>query len=117
MIDGRRGGFLRRWEDVQAERRMGRAPTLYGDKVLTANRPDYDQFLRDEIARGVFRLGRRCREQVRAFFVGKKDGQLRFILDCRRSNMHFTEPPRTALYSAASAGDAETYEGAELFFS
>ena len=42
---------------------------------------------------------------------------LRQVLDWRRSNMHFCEPPRTALHSAASAGDAEVDEGAELFFS
>ena len=33
-------------------------------------------------------------------------------MDCRRAKMHFTDPPRTAIYSAVSAGDAETSEDA-----
>ena len=90
---------------------------MYGDKVLEHDRSAYVQFVKDGLSRGVLRLGARRREKVKVFFVVKKDGTLRLILDCRRSNVHFADPPRAALFSAASVGESEVPAGESVFYS
>lgn len=39
-------------------------------------------------------------EKVEMFFVGKKDGRLRMVCDCRRSNCHFAKPEKVRLCTA-----------------
>jgi hypothetical protein len=42
------------------------------------------------------------KESVEMFFVAKKDGRLRMVCDCRRSNCHFTKPDKVRLCTAES---------------
>ena len=39
-------------------------------------------------------------EKVEVFFVGKKDGRLRMVVDCRRSNEWFAPPDKVSLATA-----------------
>ena len=41
-------------------------------------------------------------ERIGFFAVGKKDGRQRLVVDCRRSNCHFSDPPRTKLPTSSS---------------
>eukprot|EP00974_Lingulodinium_polyedra_P039308 3768242-Lingulodinium_polyedra.AAC.1 len=93
--------------EVRRERRAGQLPNLYGDPALYGERKEYVEFVKEGLKRGIFRLGRRRKERVKAFFVAKKSGALRLILDCRRSNQHFHAPPPVALFSAGGFGEVE----------
>ena len=46
-------------------------------------------------------------EKVEMFFVGKKDGRLRMVCDCRRSNCHFAKPEKVRL--CLHGGDPHSY--------
>ena len=52
-----------------------------------------------------------------AFFVPKKDGKLRLILDTRGVNEAFLPPPRVRLPTAAALTAVEAIRGQEIFFS
>ena len=56
-------------------------------------------------------------EMVEAFFVGKKDGRLRMVIDCRRSNCWFKNPDRTRLCTAEALSRIELDEGSVLHVS
>ena len=54
-------------------------------------------------------------EDVGLFTVWKKDGRQRLVIDCRGSNMHFSEPDKTGLASGASFSAMELQEGEQLW--
>ena len=96
-------------------RECGR-PTVYGDPVFKRDRSQYLQFVADGVKRGAFSFGKKRRESVEVFFVAKKDGTLRLIVDCRRSNQRFKPPPGVKLFSAAGFGEVRCETGRPLFF-
>ena len=49
------------------------------------------------------------------FFVTKKAGRLRMILDARRSNVYFRKPPSRHNSSAACFGELRVPEGRQLY--
>ena len=53
-------------------------------------------------------------EIIEAFFVSKKDGRLRMVIDCRRSNCWFAEPDKVALATAECLSRIELEPGSEL---
>ena len=53
-------------------------------------------------------------ETVECFFVVKKGGRLRLVIDARRANCHFQEPSHTALPTGDSLGRIEVEEGETL---
>ena len=79
----------------------------YVDPVLKQNPKLYHAFVRRLIASGVVSLHARsfARESTGVFFVRKKNGRLRLILDARRSNCWFVSPEATELASGSSFGD------------
>ena len=112
-------GLDRRWvkEDDQYNKlvqEVGR-PKLHGCPALKKGRREYKTFVADGVQRGVFRLGLRCVEKVKIFFVGKKCGGLRLIVDCRRSNQRFGVPPHTSLFSGAGFVEVHMDAGARLY--
>lgn len=54
------------------------------------------------------------REQIGLFFVTKKSGKLRLIVDARRSNAHFGEPSYVSLATGDSLGNLEFESGQEV---
>ena len=58
-----------------------------------------------------------CLGRVKLFFVLKKDNSLRLIVDCRRSNQHFVEAPRSHLFSGPSFAEVHISPEAQLWFS
>lgn len=55
-----------------------------------------------------------ARENISIFFVTKKNGRLRMIVDARRSNAHFTEPDHVDLCTGDGLGMLEIGEGETL---
>ena len=54
-------------------------------------------------------------ETVGLFFVKKKGGKLRMILDCRRSNCHFTTPKDIKLATGESMSRMELRPQGQLY--
>ena len=50
------------------------------------------------------------------FFVKKKDGNMRMIADCRRSNQWFEDPPSTKLFSSGGFVNIDASSCGELFY-
>ena len=69
---------------------------LYVDPKLIGNRRRYARFLKDLERRGRLRFATWVQEVVGLFFVRKKSGSLRLIVDARLANLHFdnSKPPR-----------------------
>ena len=67
------------------------------DPKLRNNPQEYALFVKDMFARGMvgFRPAAGC--VITPFFVAKKSGKLRLVLDCRASNKLFAKPPDIAL--------------------
>jgi hypothetical protein len=74
----------------------------YSDPLLIRNQAAYGRFLRQLLDGGVCELGPDCKHTVGIFFVSKRSGKLRMILDTRLANTEFRSPPHTNLPSAAS---------------
>ena len=64
----------------------------YMDPVLKRNYRSYLSFLRNLRSRGLLRFTRHPEEMVAVFFVAKKDGSLRMVIDARRTNRRFISP-------------------------
>lgn len=54
------------------------------------------------------------RERVEMFFVGKKDGRLRMVADCRRSNCWFSSPDSVKLCTAEALSRISLEPGSHL---
>ena len=73
-----------------AEVRDGQPPIVpYMDKVLASSRRRYIQFVKILHQRGLIRFLTYRNEGCFFFFVKKKDGRLRVIVDARRGNQRF----------------------------
>ena len=57
------------------------------------------------------------RERIEMFFVGKKDGRLRMVADCRRSNCWFSSPDRVKLCTAEALSRISLDPGGHLSIS
>ena len=54
-------------------------------------------------------------ELIEFFFVPKKDGKLRMVADCRRSNCRFSDPASVSLCTGETLGALGLEEDATLF--
>ena len=79
----------------------------YMDPVLRQSRRKYKELLAELDRRGLIYWSATCRERCAVFFVRKKSGKLRLIMDARRANLRFREPPGVSLCSAESLGRME----------
>ena len=80
----------------------------YWDPLLK-HKPTYGKFLSRLLASNLIDfVTEPCREEVAIFFVTKKGGRLRMIVDARRSNCHFTEPDPVKLCTGESLARIET---------
>ncbi|CAK0894060.1 unnamed protein product, partial [Prorocentrum cordatum] len=116
MTEGQRDVWLRQPQEVAQVRQVEGLPTLYGDTVLKENRDAYIGFVKDGLARGIFRLSRRRKEAVKVFFVKKKDSSIRIVIDCRRSNQHFRAAPKVHLFSGSSFGEVEVSAHQQMWY-
>ena len=91
--------MLREEAEVEALRREGPEVNLYMDRILETCPKAYYAFIEDLDRRGFIHWSRQRKERVTPFFVTKSGGKLRLILDARRVNQRFADPPGVALCS------------------
>ena len=85
------------------------------DPAFNAPRP-YADFLRSLQDKGIITFEMHARSYLGCFFVRKKDGRLRLVLDTRLANCHFgPPPPHSQLPTAAALASIEARDGEEFY--
>jgi hypothetical protein len=92
-VEGNALGWVRTRSDVRKDTRHTAMPQLYRDEIFKNDRKHYVSFINEGARRGLFSFTKDKMESVAPFFVVKKDGRLRIIFDCRRSNRWFIRAP------------------------
>ena len=88
----------------------------YMDEVLSASPEMYSGFIKDLFERGMIEFRRSATSTITPFFVAKKNGMIRLVLDCRATNQLFAPPPDIALAAGYySFGQLEIGEGQTLY--
>ena len=87
----------------------------YMDEILQHDRQQYGTFIKDLYSKGMLTFTSAPQEIVPPFFVRKKNGKLRLILDCRAVNKRFKRPPPLALGAGTSWAQVNIPQGSELF--
>ena len=87
----------------------------YMDSRLQSDEPLYQQFAKDLWEKGMVDFTQQPGDLVTPFFVNKKDGRLRFILDCRGVNKRFKPPPPMALAAGSSWSQVNVPPGSTLY--
>lgn len=72
-------------------------PKIYIDEVLEKSLDTYHSFVQDLHARNMLDYVPEASSLCSLFFVCKKNGCLRMVLDCRASNELFRQPPDIAM--------------------
>ena len=91
----------------------GRRP--YGDPVLLEDRCSYITFIHSLRARNMLRFRRRRLGHAGIFFVKKKNGGLRLIVDGRIGNCILAPPPKVHLASSGTFAELRV-DSADPFF-
>lgn len=103
-------------EELAAVQERGFEGDLYVDPRLADDEKAYHDFVAELVESRLVSFTTTPRSQVGLFFVTKKNGKLRMIVDARRTNRLFRRPPCTQLGSADSWGRAESSEGGPIYF-
>lgn len=74
----------------------------YMDEVFRNSTSTYIEFVKDLWDRGMVSFTDRPRSTITPFFVAKKDGRLRLVLDFRAVNQMFRSPPPLAMSAGFS---------------
>ncbi|CAK0875001.1 unnamed protein product, partial [Prorocentrum cordatum] len=101
VIDGRNSMMLR------AEEVRPGATKVYWDKTLQSDTDEYQRFVQDLLARDMVELRTRRDFEVGVFFVKKKSGRLRLIVDARAVNQALKRPPTIHMASTAALVNME----------
>ena len=75
----------------------------------------YQSFVKDMYEAGMLGFTSSPQGLVTPFFVAKKDGRQRLILDCRGVNRRFQEPPAMSMAAGASWGQLHLPKQSTLF--
>ena len=87
----------------------------YMDEVLRSSPSLYHDFVGDLWDRGMLTFGTFKKAGITPFFVIKKKGKLRLVLDCRATNEHFKKPPDIAMAAGYSFGQLEVGGDQQVF--
>ena len=91
-------------------------PCLYHDPVLAAQPRTYSKFIRNLKSRGLIRYTITPRQHVTLFFVRKKNGKLRLIIDAREVNRHCRQAPSVSLSGPEVLSSLECEQGDQFFY-
>ena len=91
----------------------------YTDPVRQHSRKTYLQFIRMLYDRGLvsFAEARKIKTKCGLFFVTKRDGKIRLIIDARRANQKFRKPPSGSTTGLAALESVRVAEGEALYSS
>ena len=103
-------------EEMSAVLEKGLDGDMYVDPILESSKKDYHAFVADMVRCRLVGFTDSPRVQVGIFFVSKKNGKLRMIIDARRTNKLFRKPPSTMLGSSDCWGRTEVDGAAPIFF-
>ena len=84
---------------------------IYTDPALKQNHRLHARVLRILDSRGLIHWDTECAAEVGIFFVYKKDGRLRLILDGRSAGDCFLDPPKVDLATGRAFGQLEVDGG------
>ena len=87
----------------------------YMDEVLKSDINMYHNFIYDLWTKGMIKFGKEKKAGITPFFVTKKDGRLRLVLDCRSANQFFLPPPDIAMAAGYSFGQLTIDDDQEMF--
>ena len=87
----------------------------YMDTILQNDKNKCNQFIKDPHAKNLIDLTSSPQDLIAAFFVKKKNGQLRLVLDCRDVNPRFHAPPPMGLSAGSTWSQVTISESSELF--
>lgn len=99
------------WGQI-AEKHAGFRP--YMDAVLQNNPKQYELFVKDLLDKNMIDFTSKPKDLIAPFFVQKKNGKLRLVLDCRGTNQRFKPPPAMALSAGATWSSVRIPKGQEL---
>ena len=91
-------------------------PEAYWDPKLRHSAKAYRDFIVEPHNRGMIAFTDKPYDSVGIFFVKKKDGRLRLVVDARRPNMRFRAPPTSGLASAEAFAHLDTAGENREFF-
>ena len=119
LIDERGREVLERFEEtmIASDEALGnlyesqKHVKPYLDEVFRRDTDKYLAFINDLYDRGMIEFREHAKSIITPFFVTKKNGKLRLVLDCRASNQHFAPPPDIALAAGYTFGQLEVGEG------
>lgn len=103
-------------EERAAVLEKGLEGDMYLDPVLSNNTQAYHGFIADLFSCNILGFTSRPKMQVGAFFVSKKNGKQRLVIDARRANRLFRTPPSTCLGSVDCYGRLEVEPGSNSFY-
>ena len=93
------------------------SPPPYWDSTLRSDRSAYVSFARQLLSRNMVSIRRSCSRRVGIFFVKKKNGKIRIVIDARVVNRDLPRPPRTRLASTAAVVELRFEDGETASFS
>ena len=89
--------------------------STYMDTKLKNDPVEYCSFVKDLYDSGMVEFTSKPQDLVTPFFVTKKNGRLRLVLDCRGVNRRFRPPPQLAMGSGASWAQLSVPKGSSLY--
>ncbi|CAK0871112.1 unnamed protein product, partial [Prorocentrum cordatum] len=99
-----------------AESNLSEAPRQpYMDAILRAQPRAYAGLVRRLHTAGMVAFSAAPRERCGLFFVRKKSGKQRMVIDCRRANCWFKRPSTVALATGSALGELAVPEGEQLY--
>ena len=102
-------------EEIGVMMEQNKPVDIYMDPLLKNNMGMYCNFVHDLFEAGMLDFTVRPRGLVTPFFVAKKSGKLRLILDCRETNRLFRRPPVLAAGTGASWSQIRIPDGEQLY--
>ena len=93
----------------------GGLPNVYHDPVLKHSESQYLDFIRLLYDAGIIRFDTSVKCQLGCFFVRKKNGKLRLVIDARRANAFFRVPPTGANSSSSTLGNLRIPKNKKLW--
>ena len=99
------------WGEI-AEHNPGFRP--YMDTILQNDPNKYNKFIKDLYDKNMVDITFSPKDLIAPFFVKKKNGKLRLVLDCRGVNRRFHPPPPMALSAGSTWSQVSLPDGQQL---